>query len=65
MNNIKKIRFERNLTQIQLYKMTGIWPSRLSLIENNHIEALEGEKQKLTRSLCVSRTRLFPEEDSK
>ncbi len=51
MNNIKKARFEKNITQIELYKRTGIWPSRLSLIENGHIEASDGEKEKLARAL--------------
>ena len=51
MNNIKKARFEKNITQIELYKRTGIWPSRLSLIENGHIEASDEEKEKLARAL--------------
>ena len=51
MNNIKNMRFEKNITQIELYKRTGIWPSRLSLIENGHIEASDEEKEKLARAL--------------
>ena len=51
MNNIKKARFEKSITQIVLYKRTGIWPSRLSLIENGHIEASDEEKEKLARAL--------------
>lgn len=51
MNNIKNMRFEKNITQIELYKRTGIWPSRLSLIENGHIEASDEEKGKLARAL--------------
>ena len=51
MNNIKKARFEKNITQIELYKRTGIWPSRLSLIEKGHIEASDEEKEKLAKAL--------------
>ena len=51
MNNIKNMRFEKNITQIELYKRTGIWPSRLSLIENGHIEASDEEKEKLAKAL--------------
>lgn len=63
MNNIKESRFKKNITQIELYKRTGIWPSRLSLIENSHIEASEGEKVRLARALGFKKDWLFSENE--
>jgi transcriptional regulator with XRE-family HTH domain len=51
MNRIKEARFKRNLTQIALYKRTGIWASKLSLIENGYIKVSDHEKEKLARAL--------------
>lgn len=57
------MRFEKNITQIELYKRTGIWPSRLSLIENGHIEASDEEKKKLAKALGVKKNWLFSENE--
>lgn len=62
MNNIKKARFEKNITQIELYKRTGIWPSKLSLIENGYLSANDAEKTRLSNALDVGKDWLFPEE---
>ena len=48
---------------MELYKRTGIWPSRLSLIENSHIEASEGEKVRLARALGFKKDWLFSENE--
>jgi transcriptional regulator with XRE-family HTH domain len=60
MNKIKRARFDQGLTQMLLYKKTKIWPSRLSLIENNLVTPSEKEKAKLARALKVSVEELFP-----
>jgi len=61
MNKIKETRFKKNITQIELYKRTGIWTSRLSLIENGYINISGNEKAKLAKALGVKKEWLFPE----
>ena len=63
MNKIKEARFKKNITQIELYKRTGIWPSRLSLIERKYIEASKAEKIKLADALNVEEDWLFPKQN--
>lgn len=65
MNKIKRARFEKSITQIEIYKRVGIWPSRLSLIENNHVEAREEEKLKLMEALGFEKNWLFPKDKGK
>jgi transcriptional regulator with XRE-family HTH domain len=62
MNRLRETRFKKSKTQIQLFKVTGIWPSRISYIENGYMEAKEEEKKKLSEALGVEKNWLFPEE---
>jgi transcriptional regulator with XRE-family HTH domain len=61
MNRLRLARFEKRITQLQLFKKTGIWPSRISAIENGLLEARRDEKKKLAKTLVVAETWLFPE----
>ncbi len=63
MNKLKKTRFRKGKTQIQLYKKTGIWPSKISYIENAYMEPTGKEKNKLARALDVEVDWLFPEKE--
>ena len=63
MNRLKEIRFKKCKTQIQLFKDTGIWPSRVSYIENGYMEAKEAEKIKLSKALGVKKDWLFPKNE--
>lgn len=58
MNVIKKKRFEKELSQIEIYKKTGIWPSRLSLIENNHVSPSLPERKILAAVLEIREERI-------
>ena len=51
MNNLRKARFEKRISQIQLFQKTGIWPSRISHLENDHVKATRTEKKKLATAL--------------
>ena len=64
MNRLKFARFITNKSQIQLFKETGIWPSRISYIENDHLVATKTEKQKLAIALDWEIKLLFPEDDN-
>jgi transcriptional regulator with XRE-family HTH domain len=60
MNRLRLARFEKRITQLQLFKKTAIWPSRISAIENGLLEARQDEKKKLAKALIVAETWLFP-----
>jgi len=59
MNRLKEERFKKSKTQIQLFKETGIWPSKISYIENGYWNPSEKEKKKLARALGVTKYWLF------
>ena len=59
MCNLRKIRFEQRVTQIDLMVKTGIWPSRISLLENGYLQPKPDEKEKLARALGVKIEELF------
>lgn len=58
---LKIIRIKKGITQWELSKQTNIPNYKLSLIENEHIEPNEQEKEKLARALKVKIAELFPE----
>ena len=64
MNNLRKARFEKRCSQIRLFKKTGIWPSRISHLENDHLKATKTEKIKLAAALNWEPNLLFPEDDN-
>jgi transcriptional regulator with XRE-family HTH domain len=48
------------MSQMLLFKKTGIWPSRISYIENGYMEPNDKEKSKLSKALEVEIEELFP-----
>ena len=64
-NNLKRARFEKGLSQIQLFGLSGIWPSKISLLENGFLLPSPEEKRSLARALGVQVEWLFPSDDSK
>ena len=65
MNRLKEARFKTGKTQIQLFRDTGIWPSRISYIENGYMNPTEEEKSKLANALGIEVAKVVPEEKSK
>jgi len=63
MNRLKVIRAERNISQFSLRLATGIHQSKISLIENDLIEATEDEKEKLAAAIGGTIDQIFPKED--
>jgi len=63
MNRVKEARFKKGKTQIQLFKETGMWPSRISYIENGYMKPSKKEKKKLANALSVEVDWLFPKEN--
>jgi len=62
MNKLREIRVLKRVTQFQLAKLTGVYPSKISLIENEWVEPRLDEKLKLSRALEVNLKELFPSE---
>jgi len=60
MNRLREARFKRRITQLLLFKKIGIWPSRISAIENGLMEPRQDEKRKLAKALGVLEDWLFP-----
>jgi transcriptional regulator with XRE-family HTH domain len=59
-NRLRVLRAERRMTQFKTAQRAGLQPSRLSLIENGHVEPTEAERLKLARALGVEVTAAFP-----
>jgi transcriptional regulator with XRE-family HTH domain len=62
MNLVREARFHKRMSQMLLFRKTGIWPSRISYIENGYMEPNDKEKQKLAKALEVEIEELFPSE---
>lgn len=62
MNQLKKIRELKGLSQFELAKKADITPSDISRIENNKIFAYPGWRARLAEALDIPQNELFPEE---
>lgn len=52
--DLKTTRASKRITQMRLWKKTGIAQRRLSLLENNYISPSAEERRKIARALNVS-----------
>lgn len=64
-NNLRKIRVDKGLSQLQLSYLTEISPQAISNIENNKVYIYPGWKKRLAEVLEVSEKELFPEDYEK
>lgn len=60
LNNLRKIRIEKGLSQLQLSVKTEISPGIISNIENNKIFAYPGWRERLARALEVEEKEIWP-----
>lgn len=60
-NRLRVLRAERRKTQIAIAQASGMYPSKLSLIENGYIEPSDDERAALAKALGVSEAEAFPE----
>jgi len=61
MNKVREIRKKKNLTQLDLAKMTDIYPNDISQIERGKRKAFPGWRKRLAKALEVPEEELFPE----
>ena len=63
MNQLKKIRFDREVSQHELAFFAKVVQSRISLYENGLLELRDDEKVRLSSVLNVPVNAIFPKED--
>jgi len=59
-NRLRVLRAERRMTQFALARKARINPTRLSFIENAHIDSTPTERTRLARALKVAEIDVFP-----
>ena len=60
MNNLRELRFKRNVSQILLSQKTEISQSTLSKIERNWIQGTIEQRKKIAEFFKVRKSWLFP-----
>jgi len=60
VNQLKKIRALKEMSQFQLRIATGIHASKISLLESGYVEPREEEKKSLAKALKTPVKTLFP-----
>lgn len=63
MNRLREFRKKNNLTQLDLSKLTDIYPNDISQIETGYRKAFPGWRKRLSEALEVEEEVLFPEEE--
>lgn len=63
MNNLRKARKAKGLSQLKLAFITGIAPSEISRIENGWLKPYPGWRKRLARALGMAERDLFPSEE--
>lgn len=63
-NRLRVVRAERDVTQMQLSRKTGINPSKLSQIENGWVIPSTTEQQVIATALQATVNEVFPEQVS-
>lgn len=63
MNNLKRIRKEKGVSQVKLCQLTLIAPSDISRIENGWLYPYAGWRKRFAKALGVSELELFPDGD--
>lgn len=59
-NRLRVWRADRHVTQFKLAHKSGIATSRISQIENGHIEPTQDERDRLARALKADVAEVFP-----
>lgn len=53
MNKLREVRFQKNLTQIELQNRSGVHRTFISFFENEHLQPSAEQKRKLAKALGV------------
>lgn len=63
-NIMRRLRFDQGKTLDDLWLLTRIYPSRLSLLEREYIEPRKEDMKKIAQALRVPIKIVFPDEKS-
>lgn len=63
MNRVREFRKKKDLTQLDLAKITDIYPNDISQIETGYRKAFPGWRKRLADALEVEEEVLFPENE--
>jgi len=63
-NRLRLTRLLKGIGQLELFKRSGVWPSRISGYERGYFELSADEKRKLAKVLKVSVKKLFPRNEA-
>ena len=61
MNRVKEIRKKKNLTQLDVSKMTDIYPNDISQIERGKRKPFPSWRKRLSEALEINEDYLFPD----
>ena len=61
MNRLREVRVIKRITQFQLALMTGLYASKISLIENGFVEPSADEMRKIAKALGVQAAEIWSE----
>lgn len=60
-NNLRAVLERQGISQLDLYKLTGISPASLSNIVTGRLIPYDGWKKRISEALGVSEQEIFPE----
>lgn len=60
-NRLRVLRAERRMTQLALGRKAHINQTRISFIENGHVEPTAAERSDLARAFSVDESQVFPD----
>ena len=63
-NRLRLTRLLKGIGQLELFKRSGVWPSRISGYERGYFQLSKDEKRKLAKALGISVVKLFPKNEA-
>ena len=60
MTRLQITRLGQGFSQVRLFRMSGVWPSRISYFEHGLFEPSTKERRKISKALGVAEDWLFP-----
>ena len=64
LNNLRKERVKKGISQLELSRLTRIAPSNICTIENGKQYPYSGWRKRIAKALGVAEKDVFPEEDA-
>jgi transcriptional regulator with XRE-family HTH domain len=62
-NNLRDVLKSKGMSQLDLYKLTGITPANISAMVNGRLVPYKGWKKRISEALNEPEDKLFPEQE--